>query len=406
MSILRLCGVGKSYIEYPSFAHRLLSWFGIHSPQFKKHIILDDINLTLERGEAIAFVGQNGAGKSTLLKLITGILSPTEGDIEVEGKISAILELGMGFNSDFTGRENARNTLSIMGYHPEEIDRVMPELEAFSEVGDYFDQAVRIYSSGMQMRVAFAVATAFKPDILIVDEALSVGDAYFQHKSFSRIRELQAQGTTLLIVSHDKQAIQSICNRAILLDQGRIRKEGVPLEVMDYYNALIAAKSHQEIQIKSIGDGRLQTISGDGKAQIVEVKLYNSKGLETDELLVGERATLLIQVDVHQPVAQLVCGFMLKERFGQLIFGTNTWFSQQVLTDLKAAESVSFAIQFEVRLGVGSYSCTLALTGGATHLEDNYHWVDLALVFKVLNHDKTEFIGSNWLDPQFTIQRD
>ncbi len=405
MSILQLSGVGKSYTEYPSFRHRLLSWLGMPSSKLKSHRILEDINLTLERGDALAFVGQNGAGKSTLLKLITGVLSPSEGVIEVRGGISAILELGMGFNGDFTGRENARNTLSIMGYHPEEIEQVMPDLEAFSEVGDYFDQPVRIYSSGMQMRVAFAVATVFRPEILIIDEALSVGDAYFQHKSFGRIRELQAQGTTLLIVSHDKQAIQSICNRAILLDQGRIKKEGTPVEVMDYYNALIAAKSHSEIQVTPTSDGGLQTISGDGQARIAEVKLYNSRGLETDELRVGELATLSIQIEVNQPLERLVCGFMLKERFGQVIFGSNTWFSEQVLEDLKVAEPLSFEVQFEARLGVGSYSCTLALTGGATHLEDNYHWVDLALVFKVINIDQVEFIGTNWLDPQFTIQR-
>jgi lipopolysaccharide transport system ATP-binding protein len=406
MSILQLCGVGKSYVEYPSFRHRLLSWLGIGRSQLKSHCILSDINLNLERGDAVAFVGQNGAGKSTLLKLITGILSPSEGTIEVRGGISAILELGMGFNGDFTGRENARNTLSIMGYHPEEIEQAMPGLEAFSEVGEYFDQPVRIYSSGMQMRVAFAVATVFRPEILIIDEALSVGDAYFQHKSFGRIRELQAQGTTLLIVSHDKQAIQSICNRAILLDQGCIKKEGAPAEVMDYYNALIAAKSHREIQVTPTSDGGLQTISGDEQARIAEVKLYNSRGLETDELGVGELATLSIQVEVNQPLERLVCGFMLKERFGQVIFGTNTWFAEQVLEDLKVAEPLRFDIQFEARLGVGSYSCTLALTGGATHLEDNYHWVDLVLVFEVVNRDHVEFIGTNWLDPQFTIERD
>ncbi len=406
MSILQLRNVGKSYVEYPSFRHRLLSWLGFGSSQLKSHCILDDINLNLERGDAVAFVGQNGAGKSTLLKLITGVLSPSEGSIEVRGGVSAILELGMGFNGDFTGRENARNTLSIMGYHPEEIEQAMPGLEAFSEVGEYFDQPVRIYSSGMQMRVAFAVATVFCPEILIIDEALSVGDAYFQHKSFGRIRELQAQGTTLLIVSHDKQAIQSICNRAILLDEGRIKKEGAPAEVMDYYNALIAAKSHREIQVTPTKDGGLQTISGDGQARIVEVKLYNNRGLETDELGVGEQARLSIQVEVNHPLERLVCGFMLKERFGQVIFGTNTWFAEQVLEDLKVAEPLRFDIQFEARLGVGSYSCTLALTGGATHLEDNYHWVDLALVFEVVNRDHVEFIGTNWLDPQFTIERD
>ncbi|MBT3812158.1 MAG: ABC transporter ATP-binding protein [Gammaproteobacteria bacterium] len=406
MSILQLSSVSKAYIEFPNFRHRFLSWFGRQNSRLKKHLILDNINLSVEQGEAIAFVGQNGAGKSTLLKLITGILAPSTGNIQVNGKISAILELGMGFDANFSGAENAKNTLSIMGYHPEQIEQAIPEIKAFSEIGDYFEQPMRIYSSGMQMRVAFAVATTFQPEILIIDEALSVGDAYFQHKSFDRIRELQKQGTTLLIVSHDKQAIQSICNRAILLDQGRIKKEGSPIEVMDYYNALIAAKSHEDIVLKPTEEGKLQTLSGNHKAQITEVKLYNSQGIETQDLQIGELATLNIQVEVLQPMKHLVCGFMLKERLGQVIYGTNTWFTEQVLTDVTEPQRINYQIQFAARLGVGSYSCTLALTGGATHLQENYHWIDLALVFKVLNINKTEFIGTNWLEPEFIIQRD
>lgn len=406
MSIVKLTSLSKNYIEYPSFYWRLLSWFGIKNPKLKQHEILKDISLSLEKGEAIAFVGQNGAGKSTLLKLIAGVLSPTTGEIQVNGKISAILELGMGFNSDFSALENTRNTLSIMGYTPQEIEQATPKVKAFSEIGDYFEQPMRIYSSGMQMRVAFAVATVFQPEILIIDEALSVGDAYFQHKSFDRIRELQKQGTTLLIVSHDKQAIQSICSRAILLDQGQIKKSGSPLEVMDYYNALIAAKSHDDIKLKRMDDGHLQTISGDNKAKITKVTLYNSKGVSTDELIVGEKSTLEIQVNVTEPIKQLVCGMMLKERLGHIVYGTNTWFTEQSINNITSPEKITYQIQLDTRLGVGSYSYSIALTGGATHLEENYHWIDLALVFKVINADKTEFIGSNWLEPEFIIQRD
>jgi len=405
VSIVSLKSVSKTYTEYPSFYHRFLSWFGVKNSNLKRHVILEDINLSLEKGEAIAFVGQNGAGKSTLLKLIAGVLSATSGEIQVNGKISAILELGMGFNSDFSALENTRNTLSIMGYTPQEIIGAMPQVKAFSEIGDYFEQPMRIYSSGMQMRVAFAVATVFQPEILIIDEALSVGDAYFQHKSFDRIRELQKQGTTLLIVSHDKQAIQNICNRAILLEGGGIKKVGPPVEVMDYYNALIAAKSHTDIELKRMDDGHLQTISGDNKAKIEKISLFNSKGIEADELAVGEKAVLEIQVAVIEPIKQLVCGFMLKERLGHIVYGTNTSFSEQALFDLNTPQKITYQIHFDTRLGIGSYSCSIALTGGATHLEENYHWIDLALVFKVINIDKTEFIGSNCLEPEFIIQR-
>lgn len=406
MSIVELKSINKTFTEYPGFYHRFLSWFGVKNPKLKRHVILDDISLSLEKGEAIAFVGQNGAGKSTLLKLIAGVLSSTSGEINVNGKISAILELGMGFNSDFSALENTRNTLSIMGYTPKEISEATPKVKSFSEIGDYFEQPMRIYSSGMQMRVAFAVATVFQPEILIIDEALSVGDAYFQHKSFDRIRELQKQGTTLLIVSHDKQAIQNICNRAVLLEQGAIKKIGPPVEVMDYYNAIIAAKSHTDIELKRMDDGQLQTISGDHKAKITQVKLFNSKGIEVEELTVGETATLEVQVVVTQPINQLVCGFMLKERLGHIVYGTNTWFTEQVISNANSNQKITYKIQIDTRLGIGSYSFSIALTGGATHLEENYHWIDLALVFKVINIDKIEFIGSNWLEPKFTIQRD
>jgi len=171
--------------------------------------------------------------------MITGTTQPTTGGVHITGRVAAMLELGMGFHPDFTGRQNAFMAGQLLGYGVDEIAHLMPEIEAFAEIGDYIDQPVRVYSSGMQMRLAFSVATAHRPDVLIVDEALSVGDAYFQHKSFARIREFRERGTTLLLVSHDKGAIQAICDRAILLNSGRLVREGEPEEVMDYYNALL-----------------------------------------------------------------------------------------------------------------------------------------------------------------------
>src|SRR6185295_7263858 len=191
----------------------------------------------IQPGEAVGIVGVNGAGKSTLLKMITGTTQPTCGDIQLQGRVAALLELGMGFHPDFTGRQNTFMAGQLLGMQVEEIEALMPEIESFAEIGEAIDHPVRTYSSGMQMRLAFSVATARRPDVLIVDEALSVGDAYFQHKSFSRIREFRKAGTTLLIVSHDKTSIQSVCDRAILLDAGRLAKEGPPEEIMDFYNA-------------------------------------------------------------------------------------------------------------------------------------------------------------------------
>lgn len=213
--------------------------------------MLQDINFTVNPGEAVGIIGINGAGKSTLLKMITGTSQPTKGNVHISGRVAALLELGMGFHPDFTGRQNVYMAGQLMGLHADDISKLMPKIEAFAEIGDYLDSPVRLYSSGMQMRLAFSVATSIRPDVLIVDEALSVGDDYFQHKSFERIRDFRRQGTTLLIVSHDKQAIQSMCDRAILLNAGRIEMEGEPEAVMDYYNALLAAKQNQKVEQKS-----------------------------------------------------------------------------------------------------------------------------------------------------------
>jgi lipopolysaccharide transport system ATP-binding protein len=227
MSYIKVHNVGKAYKQYASKTGRLREWLSpFNTVKHKLKWILQDISFNVEPGEALGIIGINGAGKSTLLKLITGTAKPTCGDIELSGRVAALLELGMGFHPDFTGRQNVYMSGQLLGIPVETLTKLMPEIEAFAEIGDYIDQPVRVYSSGMQVRLAFSVATAIRPDILIVDEALSVGDAYFQHKSFERIREFRKLGTTLLLVSHDKQAIQGICDRAILLNKGRIEMEG------------------------------------------------------------------------------------------------------------------------------------------------------------------------------------
>ena len=210
MSLMIVNELGKAYRTYKSEWHRFGRWMGIPCEPNEEHWVLRHLNFEIQPGEAVGIVGENGAGKSTLLKMITGTLQPTEGAIQVNGRIAAILELGMGFNPELSGRENVFHAAGLMGFTSQQIQDAMADIEAFAEIGEYFDQPVRTYSSGMQMRVAFAVATAYRPEILIVDEALSVGDAHFQHKSFNRIREFRKQGTSLLIVSHDKQAIQSL----------------------------------------------------------------------------------------------------------------------------------------------------------------------------------------------------
>ncbi|WP_054913324.1 ABC transporter ATP-binding protein, partial [Pseudomonas sp. NBRC 111127] len=337
--------------------------------------------------------------KSTLLKMITGTLQPTEGRVQVHGRIAAILELGMGFNAELTGRQNAYHAAGLMGFSTEQIDGVIADIEAFAEIGEYFDQAVRTYSSGMQMRVAFAVATAFRPEILIIDEALSVGDSYFQHKSFSRIKEFQKAGTTLLIVSHDRGAIQALCNRAILLDGGTVIKDGPPEEVMDYYNAIIAQKENATVEVQTLQDGSVQTRSGSGKASIAKVALLNAEGAPVEYITVGEAVCLSIGVQVHARLPELVVGYVIKDRLGQDVFGTNTHHLQCVRTDLAAGTRLTYAFRFPANLGVGSYSVAVALHATDSHIADNYEWRDLALVFNVVNMSEQNFVGLAWIPP-------
>jgi lipopolysaccharide transport system ATP-binding protein len=209
-AVLQIDNLGKAFREYRMEWQRMLSWFGARPVAASEFWVLRGVGFQVEAGECVGIVGQNGAGKSTLLKLVTGTLRPTEGTVRVAGRIAAILELGMGFNPDLTGRDNARYTAGLMGMSPHQIDAIIPAVEEFAEIGEYFDQPLRTYSSGMQMRVAFSVVTAIRPEILIIDEALSVGDAYFSHKSMARIRRFREEGTTLLFVSHDPGAIQSL----------------------------------------------------------------------------------------------------------------------------------------------------------------------------------------------------
>ena len=398
--------VGKAYKQYPNRWSRLLEWLPFTSRS--RHVlkwILQDINFEINAGEAVGIVGINGAGKSTLLKMITGTTLPTTGSVYLSGKVAALLELGMGFHPDFTGRQNAMMAGQLLGLQVEELNRLMPEIEAFAEIGEYIDQPVRVYSSGMQMRLAFSVATAIRPDILIVDEALSVGDAYFQHKSFERIREYGKQGTTLLIVSHDKGAIQGICNRAILLDAGQLRMEGDPESVMDFYNALLADRENSNVRQIVTDGGKVQTVSGTGEASIKEVSLLDEQGLKLEVVNVGQLVELKISIATTIDLPELVLGYVIKDRLGQPVYGTNTHHLNNKVQQVNRGDELTYKFRFNANLGVGTYSVAVAVHTADTHIANNYEWRDLALVFNVVNLDKPSFVGVAWLPPEMECEQ-
>jgi lipopolysaccharide transport system ATP-binding protein len=404
MGTINVSNLGKAYKQYPTRWSRLREWLTPGSRQYHQlKWVLQDINFTVQPGEAVGIIGINGAGKSTLLKLITGTTQPTTGSVTMTGRVAAMLELGMGFHPDFTGRQNVLMAGQLLGLGSHQIMDLMPEIEAFAEIGDYIDMPVRVYSSGMQMRLAFSVATAIRPDILIVDEALSVGDAYFQHKSFDRIREFRKQGTTLLIVSHDKQSIQSVCDRAILLSAGHVAMQGDPEAVMDYYNAMLADHQNQEVKQIHLDDGKVQTVSGTGEATIQEILLLNEKGQSIEVVGVGEPVTIMVEVKVNSDIDRLVFGYGIKDRLGQVVYGTNTDLTKQPLEAVKSGTVVRYQLKFPVNLGPGSYSIQIALTSSDTHLVNNYEWRDLAIVFNVVNINKPDFVGLAWIQPEIKI---
>jgi lipopolysaccharide transport system ATP-binding protein len=405
MGAIRVTGLGKAYKHYPTRWSRLIEWTLPFADSHRRLAwVLRDVSFSVAPGEAVGIVGNNGAGKSTLLKLITGTTQPTTGEVAISGSVAALLELGMGFHPEFTGRQNAFMAAQLLGMRVEEIESLMPGIEAFAEIGEYIDQPLRIYSSGMMVRLAFSVATARRPDVLIVDEALSVGDAYFQHKSFERIRELRRHGTTLLIVSHDRAAIQSICDRAILLDAGRLAREGPPEEVMDFYNAILAERGRLSVRQAKVGTG-MQTVSGTGEATVSAIALLDERGEPVETVEVGSEVVLDIAVEVRADLPELVVGYIIKDRLGQPVYGTNTHHLDKTLKGVESGARIRFRFAFRASLGEGTYSIAVALHTGPTHIANNYEWRDLALVFKVVSVSAGRFVGVAWLPPQLEIVR-
>lgn len=407
-TVLCVDGVSKRYASYKSNLSRFASWFGAPVRPTSEHWAVRDVSFALEAGAALAIIGQNGAGKSTLLKMITGTVRPTAGSIAVGGRLSAILELGLGFNTEFTGRENIYQAGGLMGLSQSHLSSLMPKIESFAEIGEFFDAPLRVYSSGMQARLAFALATAVQPDVLIVDEVLSVGDTYFQHKSFNRIREFKRDGAAIVLVTHSMKDVREICDRVLLLDHGRVLKEGLPDEVVDYYNALIAENENAKLTIEQRREknGWLVSRSGTFEAVIASIHLLDAEtGQEVVNVRVGQELVLRITAKITADIPRLVLGIMIRDRTGHVVWGTNTWHTSQVLESVGAGGKVVYETRFRCDLGPGSYSISPALVSSSTHLDNNYEWTDNLLVFDVINSDKNVFIGTSYLDARFQIER-
>ena len=395
---LRVERLGKRYKHYARPRDRLLEWASAgrlvrHSDAW----VLRGVSFEVARGEGVAIVGANGAGKSTLMRLVAGTLQPSEGRVTVAGRVAA-LELGLGFHPDFTGRQNAFAAGELLGLRAADVARLLPEIEDFAEIGDAIDDPVRTYSSGMQLRLAFAVATAARPEILIVDEVLAVGDAYFQAKCMARIRAFREQGTTLLFVSHDPTAVRRLCDRALLLDRGLLLRQGPASEVLDYYNALIA-KLTSDYEIRQgrelAGEGG-STRSGSRRVETAAVELLGPQGPQR-AFPVGAPVRIRVSATAREAVAALTVGFAIRDRLGVEVFGTNTHHLGVAAPPLAAGESFVAEFELPLRSGVGSYALTVALHAGATHVEGNYDWWDEVVTFQVVPGGEPVFVGAAYL---------
>ena len=399
--------LGKKYKRYSNRWNRLSEWLSFGKYQGHQATwILRNLSFELDQGESLGVIGVNGAGKSTLLKLLTRTSVPSEGNIEIQGRVAALLELGMGFHQDFTGRVNALMTCQMMGYSSEEAHDLIEDIRDFSELGDYLDQPVRVYSTGMQVRLAFSAATVTRPEILIVDEALSVGDAYFQHKCIRRIREYRDEGTTLLFVSHDPGAVKSLCNRAILLDGGSIIKDGAPDSVLDYYNSVIARKNNdEEIQQVEGGDGRISTRSGNGTARIRSADISQADGQPARSFLVGEKVVLRCNVEFFKNMENPTVGILLRDRMGNDVYGTNTCHLGQGELSVQNGDNLEIVFTLGLNIGPGNYSVCMAVHAGDSHLVENCDWWDQCLVFQVSPGDESSFVGVASLPAGVAITR-
>lgn len=358
MASIRIKNLGKAYKKYPSPWSRVFEWIvpGNHKNHELKWI-LKNINIDISPGESVGIIGINGAGKSTLLKLITGTSQPTTGSINISGRVAAMLELGMGFHPDFTGRQNVILSGQLLGITSDEIQQLMPEIEAFAEIGEYIDQPVRVYSSGMQVRLGFAVATAIQPDVLIIDEALSVGDVQFQQKCMARIREFKKNGTTILLVSHDIGALSSICDRVAVLSQGTFIYDGNVGEGIETYFASIARSK----------SGQTTSLSGQFKAPSHYIRNMSIANLGGTKDIVYEEETLSLTLTLQH----LECfsdphiGIRIQDRYGLIAFETNT-FCQNVFPrkQLTRLDAFKLQIRLQVNLGRGDYTIAIGIENG------------------------------------------
>lgn len=428
-------GLNKVYRLYDHNRDRLIDSLGLaRKKRYREHFALNNVDLDVYQGECVGIIGTNGSGKSTILKIITGVLNSTSGTVQVNGRISALLELGAGFNYEYNGIENVYLNGTMIGFSEKEIDEKLQDILDFADIGDYVYQPVKTYSSGMFVRLAFAVAINIDPEILIVDEALSVGDVFFQAKCYHKFEEFKKQGKTILFVSHDLSAISKYCDRAVLLNQGVKLGEGSPRDMIDIYKQVLVGqyelpsgdkkanlaadedirkaaaekvdgKKDEEDGTDGTAAQKAGTASGEEsrptpginvqaleygtkEAEIVEYYMTDGAGLRTSAILKGESFTLHMKVEVHKDLKAPIFALSIKNIKGVEITGTNTMVEKSFLESVKAGEVLTITFTQKVRLQGGEYLLSLGVTGYEGDTFTVYHRLyDILNLTVISDHD-------------------
>lgn len=398
--ILEVKNVSKIYKMYENNFNRLKEIF-TNKSYHKEFIANRDISFDLFEGETLGIIGVNGAGKSTILKQIAGVVEPTSGEILRHGRVTALLELGTGFNPEMTGYENIFLNGTLIGMTHKECQERANEIIEFSELGDYINEPIMTYSSGMSMRLAFSIAIFSEPQVLIVDEALSVGDAHFGAKCTRALRERKEKNMSIIYVSHDLNSLKLLCDRVILLNHGEVAKEGNPEEVINSYNFLISKLNDKEerMQIKNAETNSFGTFD-------VEIKAVSIKGEDSnsDVISSGENATIETIIFSKIDIDNMTIGLRITDKYGQDIFGTNTYHYNQNI-NFKKNEKHKNVYKMPLNIGTGKYSISIAIHSEDTHLENCAHFIENACGFEVAGIKGQQFIGLAKLTPIITNER-
>jgi lipopolysaccharide transport system ATP-binding protein len=428
MGSIHVQQLGKAYKQYPTRWSRLAEWvLPFLGTRHRLKWVLAGIDFQINRGEAVGIIGVNGAGKSTLLKLITGTTQASTGAVHTSGRIAALLELGMGFHPDFTGRENVVMAGQLTGLSVTEIEALMPQIEAFADIGEYIDQQVRVYSSGMQMRLAFSVATCVRPDILIVDEALAVGDVFFQQKCFERINSFTKAGTTLLFVSHSTGTVLNLCTRCIFIKGGALAFDGDPKDAIDLYQAELLShldQSRDTIRIEgaepepkperldyqhapALG-GKTGSMTTEA-ADCIAVRFVHPNGSTQHSVIADHAVRLQIDYRTRRRLDDPHVGFKIRNRFGVVLFETNSYCMHQQLGAVEAGGALSVQFSFAMALAPDEYTITVGLSNGGYgegSFREYLNYLHEVTTFVALpNQDAITWSGQVNLAPKLTFTK-